>query len=70
MKKLMILTAVLMLTGSAVGCRCCDWLFRGSLFNPCGSTAGFNDPCCPPMTGCDTCGSPSLEPYSSMPSPQ
>ena len=70
MKKLLILTAVLMLGSSAVGCRCCDWMFRGAGCNP-GVPAAYSNPC-PPYNPCDPCAtSPTITPgptsYSSTP---
>jgi hypothetical protein len=52
MRKLLILTAALMLTSSAAGCRCCDWLWRGALWNPC--VPAYSDPY-PAYTPCDPC---------------
>jgi len=46
MKRLLTLTAIVMLTASTVGCHTCSrlwWRLRGM---PC-------DPCCPPATVCD-----------------
>lgn len=73
MRKLIILTAVLMLTGSAVGCRCCNWLWRGAGCGPWGSPT-YSD-YCPPANPCDPCGTsgeiaPGSVPYSSIPGPQ
>lgn len=67
MKKLLILTAVLMLTSSAVGCRCCDWLWRGAPASPCVPMATYGD-YSPPCNPCDSCA--PAEPYSSIPGPQ
>ncbi|MHC4176947.1 MAG: hypothetical protein ACYSWU_05545 [Planctomycetota bacterium] len=63
MKKLLILTAVLMLTSSAVGCRCCNWLWRGAAYNPCTPAVTYSDPC-PPYNPCDPCatGQPAFTP--------
>ena len=59
MKKLLILTAVLMLTSSAVGCRCCDWLWRGAAYAPCAPAVSYGAPC-PPADPCDPCAAPSV----------
>ena len=32
MKRLLLLTAVTMMLAGTTGCRCCDWLFRGSRY--------------------------------------
>ena len=73
MKKLLILTAVLMLTSSAVGCRCCDWLWRGAAYNPCAPAVTYSDPC-PPYNPCDPCATgapviPGPAPYNGPPIP-
>lgn len=60
MKKLILLTAVAVLTFGAVGCRTCDWFRRGApaqaammpmaspvYGDPCATTAGPCDPCAP-----------------------
>ena len=62
MKKLLILTAVLMLTSSAIGCRCCDWLWRGAAYNPCAPAATYGNAC--PPNPCDpgATGAPALTP--------
>lgn len=67
MKKLIILTAVMMLTGSAVGCRCNNSLWRGASCNPCGQTATFGD-FGTVQESCDSCGTPQgiAPPYSSI----
>jgi len=56
MKKLLVLTAVVMLTAGTVGCQC-DWFRRGALF-PTTMVAPevICDPCCP-VDSCDPCGS-------------
>jgi len=62
MKKLLIVTAIVMLTASTVGCQCGRWFRRGAMVpyypaDPC------CDPCPPP---CDPCGTPGL---GAMPMP-
>lgn len=57
MKKLLILTAVVMLTASSVGCQCCDWLRRGGCFANASSEMSLCAPCNP----CDPC-IPSCDP--------
>jgi hypothetical protein len=54
MKKLLILTAILMLTSSAAGCRCCQWLWRGAPWNACPTAPAYSEPC-PPYQPCDPC---------------
>lgn len=58
MKRLLILTAVLMLTASSVGCRCCDWMWRGAAWNPCAPMVTYGEPC-PPVDPCDPCATPA-----------
>ena len=58
MKKLLILTTVVLMTSSAVGCRCGRWLWRGPAQEtsvitcptecPPGAVISGIDPCCPP----------------------
>ena len=72
MKKLLILTAVLMLTSSAVGCRCCDWMWRGA-YSPCAPMATPCDPCVT-YAPADPCATPPAivpgpAPYSASPCP-
>ncbi len=63
MKKLLILTAVVMLASGTAGCRCCDWLWRGAAYNPYPSTPAYGDPC-PTYNPCDPCatGAPAIIP--------
>lgn len=73
MKKLLILTAVLMLTSSVVGCRCCNWLWRGAAYNPGAPAVTYSDPC-PPYNPCDPCATgvpitPGPAPYGGPPAP-
>ena len=72
MKKLLVLTALVMLTASAAGCRCLDWCFRGARYNPC-PPATYSNPC-PPYNPCDPCATPSAvtpgpAPYTSPSGP-
>ena len=67
MKKLLILTAVLMVTASAVGCRCCPWLWRGAAWNPYAPMATYSNPC-PPVNPCDPCD-PCATPPAITPGP-
>ncbi len=64
MKKLLILTAVMMLMSSTVGCRCWNRLFRGSYDRyPSYPAYSSPDPCNP----CNQCASqPAL---TTMPNP-
>ena len=48
MRKLLILTALLMLTASVVGCNCCQWLCRGAAAPLCSPTVVPADPCATP----------------------
>lgn len=60
MKKLIVLTALGMLTASATGCRLCDRLFRGSPYPTQTAVMAPGPVCCPdPCT--DACGA-SLAP--------
>lgn len=59
MKRLLILTALLVLTSSAIGCRCCDWLWRGASYRPCPPTQTYGEPCAPCGNPCDP---PTLSP--------
>ena len=62
MKKLVVLTAVVMLTAGSIGCQQCSWFRRGALFpsstpevtvcDPCPPPC---DPCCDPCNTCDPC---------------
>lgn len=65
MRKLLILTAVVMLTASMVGCQCGRWFRRGAAV-PCCPTEACCDPCGTPSIGCDTCTTPG---YGAMPVP-
>lgn len=58
MKKLLVLTAIVMLTAGTVGCNCCNWFRRGALFPTATMVAPdvMCDPCCP-ADPCDPCGS-------------
>ena len=53
MKKLLILAAVIMLTGSTMGCNCFDRVFRrGAPTEECGPVCGA--PCAECESGCPT----------------
>ncbi len=56
MKRLLLLTAVAMLTASATGCRCCDWLWRGAACPTSATPVMVADPCnpCSPCSPCTT----------------
>jgi len=63
MKKLMILTAIVMLTSSSVGCRACRWLWRGDAYDASAPIcAPVCPPACPPAMECDPCATPGLQP--------
>ena len=72
MKKLLILTAVLMMIVGAVGCRCFDRCFLGA---PCGGFAQTEPySSYPPAASCDPCQTapivaPGPAPYSAVPGP-
>jgi hypothetical protein len=58
MKKLLILTAVILLTGSTMGCNCFDRLFRrGAPADECMPVCGA--PCAECESGCPTGGCPT-----------
>jgi hypothetical protein len=59
MKKLLILTAIVMLTSSSVGCRACRWLWRGDAYDPCAPVCA---PVCPTDPVCDPCATPNVQP--------
>jgi len=68
MKKLLILTAVGMLTMSTVGCRCNWWPWRRPCYDPCAPT--YSAPCPPAYSAdpCDPCATqggitPGPQPY-------
>ena len=77
MKKLLIVTAVLMLMGSAVGCQCCDWCFRGAACPPvatCPPVTTYSLDASPSCGPCDPCGAapaivPGPAPYTAVPGP-
>jgi len=62
-KKLLILTAVGMLTISTVGCRCNWWPWRRPCYDPCAPT--YSNPC-PPAYSADPCD-PCPPAYSTDP---
>jgi hypothetical protein len=58
MKKLLILTAVIVMTSSA-GCHCLDWCCnRGPAADPCQSTPTYAAPCAPCGSPCGPCATP------------
>jgi len=68
MKKLLVLTAVVMLTASSIGCQQCSWFRRGALFPSSTPQMTVCDPCavpCDPCNSCDPCAPGS---YTTMPS--
>jgi hypothetical protein len=67
MKKLLILTAVLMLTVSSIGCQC-DLFRRGALFPRTTADVPVYDPCppCDPCNPCDPCAPSSCATPPSM----
>lgn len=63
MKKLLILTAIVMLTSSSIGCRACRWLWRGDAYDPCAPVcAPICPPACPTDPMCDPCATPGVQP--------
>jgi hypothetical protein len=66
MKKLLILTAVVMLTAGSVGCRW-GWFRRGALFPPVAPGVTVYEPC-PPADACGPCDVPALGAYTTGPS--
>ena len=65
MKKLLILAALVM-AGAASGCRCCDWLWRGSSTPTCAPTAPvYSAPCYNP---CEPCAG-GVAPATVLPGP-
>jgi len=59
MKKLIVLTAVVMLTAGAAGCQCGRWFRRGAML-PCCPPEACCDPCCDPCNPCDPCAVPTF----------
>lgn len=57
MKKLLVLTAIVTLTASAIGCGLCDRFRRGALFPT--TTAVAPDVICNPCDPCDPCAAPA-----------
>ncbi|MCX7428204.1 MAG: hypothetical protein NTW96_21570 [Planctomycetia bacterium] len=49
MKRLILLTALLIVTASTTGCRCFDWMYRGSAY-PAAAPVVMGDPCNPCST--------------------
>lgn len=58
MKRLFILTILLALTASVVGCKSCRGWWRGMFLDPCPPADACCDPCVPVITqptGCTSC---------------
>ncbi|HLA85522.1 MAG TPA: hypothetical protein VJL29_12065 [Thermoguttaceae bacterium] len=76
MKRLLLLTAVVMFTAGTTGCRCFDWLWRGNLCAPAATPVVMSDPCTPCSDPCSTsatgcaCGPVLPGPASSYTPPQ
>lgn len=54
MRKLLVLTAIGILMVSAIGCRSCDWLFRGSEARQ--PAPVICEPACNPCEAVPACG--------------
>jgi hypothetical protein len=67
MKKLLVLTAVVMLTVGTAGCRC-DWFRRGALFPAVGPPVPVYESC-PPADPCGECNACAPGGYVSEPMP-
>lgn len=67
MKKLLVLTAVAMLTASSIGCRC-SWFRRGALFPSSTPDVTVCDPCAPPCDTCNSCDPCAPGSYATTPS--
>lgn len=65
MRKLIVLTAVAMLTASAVGCQCGRWFRRGALF----PTWVPEPVCSEPSIPYDPCEPATLPPYETVTPP-
>jgi len=78
MKRLLVLTVVVMLTAGTLGCQC-DWFRRGALFHTATPDVTICDPCppcdpcnpCDPGIPCDPCapGSYTTSPSMILPGP-
>jgi hypothetical protein len=66
MKKLLVLTAVVVLTACTAGCRC-DWFRRGALYPGLGPPAPIYEQQCPPASPCDPCDSGAAGGYTTTP---
>ena len=63
MKKLLILTTMVVLMSGAAGCRLCDWCRRGPAYQQCPPTVMYSNPCPPAVSACDPCaGAPVITP--------
>ena len=65
MKKLLVLTAVAIVTVAALGCQNCGLFRRGSLFPSTAATTTCCDPCDP----CNTCDSGMTTEFGGMGDP-
>ena len=68
MKKLLVLTAVAMLTASSIGCQQCSWFRRGALFPSSTPEMTVCDPCVQPCDPCDSCDPCAPGSYGTTPS--
>jgi hypothetical protein len=62
MKRLFVLSVVMLLTASSVGCNSCRRWWRGTFVDPCPAEEACYDPCTPmigPATGCSSCAGPA-----------
>jgi hypothetical protein len=67
MKRLLILTAMIVLTTTAIACNCCNGLCRrGAPVQPCGPECAAPCGACGPCTTCPTV-SPGPEAYTPVP---
>ena len=66
MKKLLVLTAVVMLTVGTAGCRC-NWFRRGALLPTLGPGVPVYEPC--PPDACNSCNSYAPGAYTTDPMP-
>lgn len=73
MKRLLLLTALLIVTAGTTGCRCFDWLWRGSAYPATVEPVMMGDPCNPcsttaaPVGACGPCGTVAPDGYIPAP---